>query len=110
MALTVANKNPNAGDERIGFRRTHFALVTFDSSYPTGGEAFDPVQFGVTDGPTHVIATPRKLDCAAGILTVQYDYTNKKLVVVCPNGAEVADTTDLSSFTADVVVIEGASS
>lgn len=108
MAITISNKNPNAGDERLGFRKLHFAQVTFDSSYPTGGEAFDPVQFGLTEAPTQVIPTSRKLNCTEGVLDVRYDYTNKKLMVFCAaTGLEIADTTNLSSMVVDLIIIEG---
>lgn len=110
MALSVSNKNPNSGRELIGFRPTQFVQVTFDSSYPTGGEAFDPVQFGPEfASPTQVIATARNLACPEGILDVRFDYTNKKLMVFCAaTGLEIADTTDLTSLTADVIVVAGA--
>jgi hypothetical protein len=41
VALTI-------GPEVPGSRKESYGVITFDSSYPTGGEAFVPSEFGLT--------------------------------------------------------------
>ena len=89
MAATLAVvKRSHPGSQRIVV-----ADVTFDNSYPTGGEAIaagdaglGAIQFAVTGGNT--------------ANTFAWDYTNGKLLAyVRTTGAEVANTTDLSTTT-----------
>lgn len=79
------------------------AEFTFDSSYPTGGEAIDIInQLGISDVYFVAIEQVTPLDTA---YVVHYDRTNAKLVVdwvdTTVDGAalaEVADTTNLSGL------------
>lgn len=44
MALTVATTRTNV----MGDQRVVYGTITFDASYPTGGEAFDKADIGLT--------------------------------------------------------------
>lgn len=111
MALTIAPSEPHAGAVQVGPRRAAIAKITFDSSYPTGGEAFDPSQLGIEGKPAMVICSPRP--GASTTFIVQYDRANKKLMVFEQSGVddapfdEVDDTTNLSTLVVDVLVIAG---
>lgn len=111
MAITVATGDgvtKGRGNDVWGARRVSIFKVTFDDSYPTGGEAFDPKAFGHNGKVGTVIIVPRYSSGATGSIdtTFLYDYTNKKIVaIVGSTGAEVTDTTDKSTVVLDVYVI-----
>ena len=65
--------------------------LTFDSSYPTGGELLAPSDLGLDD-IDHL-----NVMLLSGAFPV-WDKTNDKLKVFTAAGAEVANTTDLSSL------------
>jgi hypothetical protein len=114
MALTLSVSPPKG---RVGAHARQAALVrvTFDSSYPTGGESFDPKELvGFT--PAAVFLSPRYASGATGSggYVFQYDYTNKKILVfeqtdpAAAGGADVAlvevdNTQDLSATVLDVL-------
>jgi hypothetical protein len=93
---------PLAGDETANGK---FVVVdlTFDSSYPTGGEAFDVAQLGLSEVWFAVIDATAP---SATSYQFRYDKVNGKIqaywVDTSVDGAalaEVADTTDLSTVT-----------
>ena len=61
------------------------ADVTFDTSYPTGGEALTPNQFGL-NVIDFMLPSP-----TAGYI-FQFDHANKKLKAFTPTKAQVAHT------------------
>ena len=84
--------------------RRHAVDVTFDSSYPTGGEAYTAGLFGLSRIEHLEIAS------GGGGYVIQDDATNSKLLAYeagADGGAldEVANTTDLSSVTARVIAV-----
>jgi hypothetical protein len=98
-------------DFKDGNKQRLVRTITFDSSYPTGGEALTKATLGVhrifevlPHGPF------RNTDGTLGI-TVAYDYTNSKLAAYWGNAGsvsgmpEVADTTDLSTYSGRVTFI-----
>lgn len=95
MALTLSVVKRNVQ----GASRSAIVDVTFDASYPTGGESFvvsdiDPSATSAT-AFTHVSSATNTVP---GTNTYWYDYTNKKLMAfVITTGVQVADTTDLSA-------------
>lgn len=124
MAVTVTD----IARGTIGHKRMALVQVTFDNSYPTGGEDFTPGQVGMSEF--------NAVFADAGDRNVEYDYPNKKLLVFqAPGGAahthtentaaaytqnattgsagavaagpngEVAAATDLSAFTTRLFVI-----
>lgn len=95
MAVTISGLDFSvAGDKR----RT-LGTVTFDNSYPTGGEAITPQQVGLADilfmdVENPVSSTPTTRMCT-------YDLTNEKFMVfTSSDGNQVANGTDLSAFSA----------
>lgn len=101
MAVTIS-----AGSDIIeGQRKVWEGTVTFDSSYPTGGEAFDPTSslgFVVVDS---VIVEP------ADGYVFEWDSANSLILAywvdTTTDGAplaEVVNATDLSSVVAKVTV------
>jgi hypothetical protein len=72
MALTLTDPNSLPRIERLGRRKRVTKLVTFDSSYDTGGESLTPAMFGLT-AIDDVQAQP------AGGYAFEYDYTNQIL-------------------------------
>lgn len=95
MALTVVR------DRRTvwGDRRVTFLNVTFDASYPTGGESLTPAMAGLTEFDAvvqHGVSTHS---------VVHSGTTNLLLVYLVSTAAEVADTTDLSALTVQLICI-----
>jgi hypothetical protein len=115
MALTIAKFDPNP-DFVSGNKKVRFRKITFDSSYPTGGEALAASDVGLGRiHSVHVCGPARKSDATDAVL-VSYDRTNKKLVCyrqkdpANAGGADIAlpevgNTADLSSYSVDVEVI-----
>lgn len=96
MALThVITKNTVYGDQRVVFD-----TVTFDSSYPTGGEAVVATDFGLTSLFTIIPLSDN------GTNVIAFDKTNSKLLAyVRTTGVEVANATDLSASVTHLMVI-----
>lgn len=107
MALTVAHRSRS--EDTAGRHRTRHVVVTFDSSYPTGGEAFTPANVGLAEFDVVLISPDAN---ALGGHTVQYDYTAQKLKVFVEEAAaaggpllEIADASDLSTLVIRVLCI-----
>lgn len=110
MALTVdpiTGKKPYISGNRDVVMRT----VTFDSSYPTGGEALTAASFGLkTLDEVRAHGPFRNTDATLGIV-VSYDHTNSKLVAYWGNAGtvsgmpEVANTTDLSTYSGRITAV-----
>jgi len=102
LAISVVKK---AGDVQGGVR-VAYVDVTFDSSYPTGGEPLAPADVGLSQ---ITFVSDELAKNAAGTLgiPVRYDYVNKKLQGYEYNGAaaglarlqELANAFDASLFT-----------
>lgn len=75
MALTIANVNAQAEDV-FGRHRVRLVTVTFDTSYPTGGESFTPADVGLSQFDV-VLFSPD----SSPAYQFAYDYTNKKILV-----------------------------
>lgn len=106
MALTIADAHPQHPRLSLGRVAGRAAKITFDSSYPTGGESLTAGELGFSE-LFFVLPSPR----ASGYV-VQYDYANGTLKVyveeaVAAGGplVEVANATDLSALVVDVLVI-----
>lgn len=114
MALTIT-KIANA-DYTEANKRVRVRSVTFDSSYPTGGESLTPADVGlrvITEARAH--GAFRKSDASDAVL-VSYDYTNKKLLAyrqkdpAATGGADIAlpqvgNTIDLSAYSGRITFI-----
>lgn len=99
-AVTSGRSEDVWGARRVGLYR-----ITFDSSYVTNGEPWDPRASGF-DKPVASVQPSVRYASASKDWNVQYDHVNAKLVaIVTSTGAEVANATDLSTLVIDVTVL-----
>lgn len=106
MALTLSRSYQR---ESVGLDqfRVNIIDVTFDSSYPTGGEALTPEDCGMQSIEA---VLPQLGDTGYVVL---YDRTNEKLLAYMGDNnnasdgplIEVANTTDLSTLDVRILVI-----
>jgi hypothetical protein len=83
-----------------GAERYTVTDVLFDSSYPTGGEPLTASDLGLTTVAWAVSSI--KTAGTGSVTDVFYDITNSKLKAYAA-AAEIANTTDLSAVSAQVV-------
>ena len=112
MALTVQAVTPKSETQFVAGNKDfkHFT-ITFDSSYPTAGEPLTAADLGCK--VVFAVIPCGSFRNTAGTLGIQvsYDHTNAKLLaywtgaVVSTALAEVASTTDLSTYSGRVLVI-----
>lgn len=107
MALTLARtaNNPNTVPRNGGAIRFIPLQITFDSSYPTGGEAVTAAQLGLR-GIYYVVPS---VD-TTGTYILTYNHTagttgGKFFVIVSATGAEVANEVDLAAIIFNVLVL-----
>lgn len=98
MALSVSIIKSNS----VGVQRMTLATVTFDSSYPTGGEALVAADFGLTKIEAVIPAGPARSSTPEA-LPVSFDAANDKLLAFRVDQADdvfeqVPDTTNLSAY------------
>jgi len=102
MALSVSvNRTDTVGR----YTKYTTGTITFDSSYPTGGESLTVSNVGLSSKIEFIAVTD-----ASGY-NFQYDYTNNKVLAYWPNsdatapsvGKQVANTTDLSAVTCNFI-------
>lgn len=101
MAVAVGDVKPFTGNRPtpVGQWLERIVDITFDSSYPTGGEPLSAATLGFRK--ILFVNAPR-----SGANLFQYDYTNSKLLAyVATTGVEVADTTDLHTLVARIMVV-----
>ena len=112
MALTFTTVKRNV----VGNQREWIGDITFDSSYPTGGEAFapsdiDPAQHA-TASTFHFVNVEPNDATLADVRLVYYDHTNKKLFMVTTlssgANAQAANASDQSAVTIRVLCRYGA--
>lgn len=109
--MAVSLSVPAATDDVWGRLRVRIGAVTFDASYPTGGEALAAGDFGLAEFVS-VVPLPRPTG-AASKRVVQWDPAAEKLVALqgdndgVADGAlvEVPNATDLSTLVVDVIVL-----
>lgn len=102
MALTISKTRSGV----VGDLRYFAGTVTFDSSYPTGGEAITPANFWMTNSLVSVIVNPAD---DAGVEVKWAPSTSKLLVFVEDNvsgiSAEAGNGTDQSGVVVPVFVL-----
>ena len=110
MALTLS---PVSGASTVwGNKRVRVYDVTFDSSYPTGGESLTASDVKLKK-IEFVLGSQVKNSDGTSAHSVVYDYTNSKLVAHQFDGSaagvqsfeEVANTADLSTFSGRLAFI-----
>lgn len=102
MALTVTKTRSGV----IGDLRYFAGSVTFDSSYPTGGEAIAKSDFGFSGAILHVVVNPAD---DAGF-EVKWNPATSKLLVFDEDdtsgiSAEAANSSDQSGVTTQLFVL-----
>lgn len=109
MAVTAASRDlEGVVSAPAGARRIAEALVTFDASYPTGGEVVTPSLFALNQIDFIVANTassstgPTALEC---VPVKQTDGSYKLRLHTSSTGAEVANASDQSLVTVEVLAI-----
>lgn len=97
MAVTVVEVERR---QSVGNYFEKLVDVTFDASYPTGGEPLTAANLGFAS----ILAIHGEIVLGAAVREVAYDRANAKLLAFAPGDLEVADTTDLSAVTVRLVV------
>lgn len=81
----------------VGNQKKTVTDVTFDSSYPTGGETVTPANLGLTYveyAETNVITATGG---GVNVTNAKYDKANQKTLLYDETPAEVANTSDVST-------------
>ena len=97
MALTVAKvTRPGSGTDRhaIGDLYLVHGTITFDSSYPTGGEAITAADLGFAAGTIMELLTAPPTD---GANFSTFDRTNGTLKLFTADGVEAVAASDQSA-------------
>lgn len=110
MAISVTTgATKGRSNDVVGSRKVTRLRVTLDSAYPTGGEAFNPRNFGCDHVVDIVRITQREPVDVAYVFV--YDHAAAKIVAFWVDTtvdgaalAEVANGTDLSDVVLDVEV------
>lgn len=97
MAVTVTDVCP---PQSVGQYKEKIVDITFDASYPTGGEAIAATRFGFNE----ILTVQIENATGDAVRTTRYSRATGKLLAYAPGDAEVADTTDLSAVTVRAVV------
>lgn len=98
MAITITNPGSSADVPGVsGNIKYVIKDITFDDSYPTGGEGLSATQLGLEE--VYIVLISQKSDG----YVVQYDYSNEKLEIyeAGADGAaldELGDTADASGI------------
>lgn len=108
MALTYTNEVELMGVSRTDgvVQRVVGCTVTFDDSYPTGGEAIvasdiEPALGGAMSAVDFVVIGSSR---EAGTEVVLWDRSEAKLLVFTADGTQAANASDQSAVTAEILV------
>lgn len=108
MAITVTTTVQPLAADHTNVGKVVVADIAFDSSYPTGGEAFDKGALGLSE--VWFVALDLTAPDDAGLL-LRYDYATDKIIAFWVDTsvdgaplAEVGDETDLSTYVARAFV------
>ncbi len=85
-----------------GNKRVHYATVTFDNSYPTGGESVTASQLGLS-GVSSVQTEVKSVGGTVNVANVYYDRATSKFKVYDETPAEALNTSDLSTLVVEAV-------
>jgi hypothetical protein len=110
MALTFASENREVG---FGHQRQVTVSVTFDNSYPTGGEAVTAGDFGLSVIEDVIVHGPAANAAGTAGLPVHYNRSTGKLQLFRVDAAnvgivnlqEAANAFDASLFTVRLTVL-----
>lgn len=85
----------------VGNQKLHVINVTFDGSYPTGGESFVPADVGMLEFD---LVVANSTAYGSGAYIVEW-VTPKLKVIDAAFGAEALSTTDLSALSINVIAL-----
>jgi hypothetical protein len=95
MAVTLSNQDFSV----IGDKRVTRGQITFDNSYPTGGEVITTQQVGLANILNMIIENPVSSTPTTRMCT--FDNTNLKFMLfTSSDGLQIANGTDVSAFSA----------
>lgn len=97
MSLTITEVERR---QSVGNYFEKLVDVTFDSSYPTGGEPLTASDLGFGS----VLSVVGDVLPSGAVRYVAYDRTNSKLLAFDADGAQIADTTSLATITVRLLV------
>jgi hypothetical protein len=111
--MTLAIVKVTGADTTFGNKKIKIRDVTFDSSYPTGGEPLTAADVGLKRIDQVLCDAGAKNAAGTLVIPVRYDHANAKLQGYEYNGAaagvarlqELANTFDASAFTARITFI-----
>lgn len=99
MALTIAAADDNFPNDAWGAFKVFVGRVTFDSSYPTGGEAVTAADFGLSKIEAVIPV------CTTGGEVVTWNAATSKLMVFTADGTQASNSSNQSAVVADVIVL-----
>jgi hypothetical protein len=88
----------------VGNKKHVVADVTFDSSYPTGGEALTAANLGMTK-IDYAECNVKAVGGTVNVANVYYDRANSKIQVFDETPAEVTDTATLATLVVQVKAV-----
>jgi hypothetical protein len=98
MALSVTPRRVSVhGDQKVVY-----ATVTFDNSYPTGGEELTVAMFGGVLQAIEWVSVPGAN--TAGNRLVVWDRANSKILLYTALGTQATNASDQSAIVVEVVV------
>lgn len=100
MALTIANTHPQKPAVWLGNVAGRMVTLTFDNSYPTGGESLSAADLGMSE-IFQVHLSPDSSTTAEGFV-FQYDYTAETVQVYDEGAVADAPLTELANASPDV--------
>jgi hypothetical protein len=99
VSLTIVQKQLTNDNRPPGGLQIREVDITFDSSYPTGGEAITAANVGL-----HTLLGLIQVAVTGSTYNFFFDSTNSKIVGWIIN-AEITNTTDISAITAKFLAI-----
>lgn len=99
MALGFTEQTKDSLRGEFGGLKSWSGVITFDNSYPTGGEAITAANFGMSS-ISSVIIVP-----TGGTRLFAWDKANSKILVYTALSTEAANASDQSSVSIQVLVL-----
>lgn len=99
MAISASRVTTGGVPYRIvGNRKETVTDVTFDNSYPTGGEAVTAANLGLSNLDEVTDIQVKAVGGTVNVANVFFDEVNSKLIVYDETPAEVADAATLATL------------
>ena len=102
MAISVSiTETPSS--TVFGNKRVSVAEVTFDNSYPTGGEALTATDLGLTSVDFAITTVVSATGAGVNVANAFYEVDSDVVLVYDETPAQVANASDLSNVVVQVV-------